>query len=253
MRTGEIGAQAEFAMRLLAEAGIVPGLRVLDAGCAAGTLSRLIASIVGESGEVVGVDKHSTMINVARELTEEMGHKNVTFVEGELDDVVPTLGQFDAVAGRRILMYLSNPVDTLGVLRSALKPGGVAVFQESDATLVPGSIEPMPLHDQVTGWIWKAAEMEGADLHMGFKLPALFHEALFTVDSFRAEPVLELPGTENAMVYKVRQMIPQILWHKVASLEDLGVETLAYRLSEERSPDKVYVSDMAFGITGRKP
>jgi hypothetical protein len=150
-------------------------------------------------------------------------------------------------------MYLSNPVDTLGVLRSALKPGGVAVFQESDATLVPGSIEPMPLHDQVTGWIWKAAEMEGADLHMGFKLPALFHEALFTVDSFRAEPVLELPGTENAMVYKVRQMIPQILWHKVASLEDLGVETLAYRLSEERSPDKVYVSDMAFGITGRKP
>jgi SAM-dependent methyltransferase len=243
----------EFTVRLLAEAGIAPGMRVLDAGCSSGMMSLLIASIVGETGEVVGVDKHDTMIHVARELTEESGHENVTYVEGELDEVVPTLGQFDAVAGRQILMYLANPVATLGVLRGALKPGGVAVFQESDATVVPGSIESMPLHDQVTDWIWKTAELEGADLHMGFKLPASFHEALFTVDSFRAEPVLEVPGTENAMVFKLRTMLPHILWHQVASVRELDLETLAFRLSEERTPDRVYISDMAFGIAGRKP
>src|SRR3954470_17343753 len=52
--------------RFLKEAGIEPGMRVLDVGCGAGDTSFLAAEMVGESGEVVGIDRASAAIDVAR-------------------------------------------------------------------------------------------------------------------------------------------------------------------------------------------
>ncbi len=39
------------------EAGIVPGMRALDVGSGAGDVAFLAADIVGDTGEVVGVDR----------------------------------------------------------------------------------------------------------------------------------------------------------------------------------------------------
>ncbi|MFG1934251.1 methyltransferase domain-containing protein [Mycobacterium sp. NPDC048908] len=42
--------------RLLATAGIEPGMRVLDIGCGPGDVSMLIAEFVGPTGNVGGID-----------------------------------------------------------------------------------------------------------------------------------------------------------------------------------------------------
>ena len=42
--------------QLLQEAGLRPGMRVLDIGCGSGDVSFLAASLVGPAGRVVGVD-----------------------------------------------------------------------------------------------------------------------------------------------------------------------------------------------------
>src|SRR5262245_22741201 len=52
--------------RLLREAGIAPGMRVLDVGSGAGDVAFLAAELVGTSGEVVGVDLAPTAVEVAR-------------------------------------------------------------------------------------------------------------------------------------------------------------------------------------------
>jgi SAM-dependent methyltransferase len=63
-------AQARFiepiTRRFFVEAGIAPGMSVLDVGCGAGDVSFLAAELVGESGEVVGVDAASEPITLAR-------------------------------------------------------------------------------------------------------------------------------------------------------------------------------------------
>jgi cyclopropane fatty-acyl-phospholipid synthase-like methyltransferase len=43
--------------RLLRQAGLKPGMRVLDLGCGIGDVSLLAAGVVGPSGLVVGVDQ----------------------------------------------------------------------------------------------------------------------------------------------------------------------------------------------------
>ena len=46
---------------------IKPGYKVLDMGCGTGELTRFLAELVGEDGEVVGVDPDEERIRVAKE------------------------------------------------------------------------------------------------------------------------------------------------------------------------------------------
>jgi ubiquinone/menaquinone biosynthesis C-methylase UbiE len=135
-----------FTERLLKDAGISIGMKVIDIGCGNGEVSFLVSKLVGESGEVVGVDLDNQAITAARKRSEESECNNVTFVEGKISEVVPTLNLFDAAVGRRILMYLDDPVETLKNIARILRPGGLLAFQESDSTMVPCSLVSMPLH-----------------------------------------------------------------------------------------------------------
>jgi tRNA A58 N-methylase Trm61 len=53
----------------LIEAGIAPGMRVLDVGSGAGDVAFLAAELVGPSGQVVGVDRS---LNAIERITQEM-------------------------------------------------------------------------------------------------------------------------------------------------------------------------------------
>ena len=53
--------------RLLREAGIAPGMRVLDLGCGAGDVALLAAEMVGPNGAVVGIDRNDDALAAARE------------------------------------------------------------------------------------------------------------------------------------------------------------------------------------------
>src|ERR1700722_3576073 len=48
-----------FTERLMKNAEIGPGMRVLDLGCGAGDVSMLAAELVGPSGSVVGIDRNA--------------------------------------------------------------------------------------------------------------------------------------------------------------------------------------------------
>jgi len=68
---------AESPARLLRLAGIQPGMRALDIGCGAGDVTMQIASIVGESGHVTGVDADADVLAVARERAQDAGLRAV--------------------------------------------------------------------------------------------------------------------------------------------------------------------------------
>jgi cyclopropane fatty-acyl-phospholipid synthase-like methyltransferase len=57
---------APYTRALLLEAGVGPGMRVLDVGCGAGDVSLLAAELVGPSGEVVGLDINARALELAR-------------------------------------------------------------------------------------------------------------------------------------------------------------------------------------------
>ena len=48
------------------EAGVAPGMRVLDVGSGAGDVAFLVAGLVGPAGEVVGTDRSAAALAAAR-------------------------------------------------------------------------------------------------------------------------------------------------------------------------------------------
>src|SRR3990170_3632973 len=66
---------------------IEPGERVLDLGSGAGTDSLVAAQRVGPAGSVTGIDMTPEMLEKARTGASVAGASNVTFVEGEVEQL----------------------------------------------------------------------------------------------------------------------------------------------------------------------
>ena len=115
--------------RLLEDAGIQEGMRILDVGCGAGDVALLAAARVGPHGSVIGVDRNPELIAQARDRAQRLGLAQLSFVNADLHEL-PFQRDFDAVVGRLILCHMADPVETLRVLARHVRVGGLAVFQE---------------------------------------------------------------------------------------------------------------------------
>jgi SAM-dependent methyltransferase len=245
---------AEMTERLLVDAGIAAGMRVLDVGCGRGDVSLLVARLVGSQGAVLGVDRDARALEMARERVREAAVSNVTFTQGDVATLGAELGVFDAAVGRRVLMYLPDPVRALRRIIRVLRPGARVVFQEADATMVPASRVPLPLNALANRWVWQTVEREGGNLHMGFDLALTLEEAGLIVEEVRAEAIVQTPKLSHPVGAIIRAMMPRILAHGVATEAEINVDTLDQRLAEERERSHAtYVGDIAFGAWARVP
>lgn len=244
----------DFTRRLLVDAGIGPGMRVLDIGCGAGDVALFVAELVGEQGAVIGVDREAGPLVTGRERARERHLANVTFLQGDIDLLPADVGIVDAVVGRRVLMYQPDGVNAIQRLADSVRPGGLIVFQEHDSTMVPASLEPMPLHQRVAQWTWRTVEREGANIHMGMELHSTLTRAGLSVEQVRAEAIVQTPTARYDIATIVRAMLPRIVRHGVATEADIEIDTLAQRLDEERvRTNLTYIGDMKFGAWARKP
>lgn len=116
---------APVTARLLQDAGVASGRRVLDLGTGYGEPALSAAERVGEEGEVVGVDLSPAMLEVARRRAG--GRSNVSFVLGDNETTELAAG-FDAAVSRLGLMFVLDQPATFKAIRSLLVPGGVLAF-----------------------------------------------------------------------------------------------------------------------------
>lgn len=243
-----------FLRRLAEEAGVAPGARVLDIGCGQGETTRVLAALVGEAGDVVGVDRNPEAIALARGRDDLRSRANIRFIQADLLELPGEFTGFDAAIGRRVLMYVQDRRAALERIRQALRPGGVVAFQEHDPMVGPHLSDDLPLHRTIHQWMWRTVEREGADVAMGRKLQPALEQAGFVVEKALVEAAALAAGSEIAILRIVEAMIPRIVGRGVASAEEIGLETLARRLKAERdAAGATGLWDVAFGVVARRP
>jgi methionine biosynthesis protein MetW len=98
---------------------IPAGSRVLDVGCGAGVLARMLADKCG--AEFVGIEPDPARAARARERSLEVHLGSLT------DEIVREIGSFDIVLFADVLEHLPNPQSVLLLSRSALKPRGAVI------------------------------------------------------------------------------------------------------------------------------
>ena len=101
-----------------------PGERVLDLGSGAGTDSLIAAQMVGEHGQVTGIDMTPEMLAKARAAAREMGAANVEFVESEAERLPFPDESFDVVISNGVIDLIPDKDAVFAELSRVLVPGG---------------------------------------------------------------------------------------------------------------------------------
>jgi Methylase involved in ubiquinone/menaquinone biosynthesis len=245
-----INQREDFTYRLLMDAGIKKGFRVLDVGCGSGDVTLLAAAIVGDDSEVIGFDTNDAALDIARNSAVERHILNAKFIKAEINELPQDIGLFDAIVGRRVLMYQPDATHSVKSLLPYLKTNGLVIFQESDSM---GSFKNMdlPLHTQAQTWIWDTVAKEGGNVHIGLNLYSVFKQSGLTIAQVRAEAVLQTPETGSDLAWVVKMMLPRIIQSGTAGQKEINIDLLEERLNSERqNADTVFVRDMTFGIWG---
>jgi ubiquinone/menaquinone biosynthesis C-methylase UbiE len=115
--------------RILEEAGIKPGDRVLDYGCGPGAYITDTAEMVGKSGQVCALDMHPLALKRVQRIAGRRGLTNVDTICSDCYTDLPD-GSVDVVLLHDIFHMLSDPQAVLTELRRVLKPGGVLSFSD---------------------------------------------------------------------------------------------------------------------------
>ena len=226
----------ESTRRLCQRAGITEGMRVLEIGSGAGDVALTLAERVGPAGQVVGVDVNAAILDTARQRATDAGMQNLEFIAGDARTLTFS-DKFDAVVGRFVLMYMSDPVEAFTRFIAHLKPGGIAAFQEPEYTLYPAFRHPdTPLMNQLITWILDVFAHSGAHLDMGIGLYRAFVDAGLPPPTMHLESPIGAEKTWAGYRYMAtifQSLLPLLEKYGLATAEQVGVETLASRIRQE--------------------
>ena len=226
----------ESTQRLCKRAGVTEGMRVLEVGSGAGDVALTLAELVGPEGWVVGVDLNPAILETARQRATDAGIQNVEFVAGDARTLAFT-DKFDAIVGRFVLMYMVDPGKAFAQLITHLKPGGIAAFQEPEYTLYPAFLHPdTPLMNQLIKWILDVFEHSGAHLDTGIGLYRAFVDAGLPPPTMHLESPIGAAKTWAGYRYMAtifQSLLPLLEKYRLATVEQVDVDTLAARIRKE--------------------
>lgn len=203
--------------RFFSAAGLGRGMRVLDVGSGIGDVAFLTSELVGDVGEVIGVERVPTALRVARQRANALALSNVTFLDGDPADLEFDR-RFDAIVGRYILLFQTDPAAWLSGLLRHLVPGGVVVFQEPEWARAH-SAPRVPSWERCCRLLVDSFTAGGADTEMGTKLPAVYAAAGLPTPKLAMETVIGAGAGSAKQVHFTTDVLVTLL----PELERLGL------------------------------
>jgi len=244
---------------LLVNAGITKGMRVIDFGSGSGDVSIMLSEMVGDTGEVIAVERAEDALDRAKKRVDSLGIKNIRFIEGDENDLSGKLKdkKVDAVFGRLILIHQSDAVNAFCKICENLKPGGIVVFQEAD--IVAGFwAEPfLPLMSQIYDWLIRAFLAHGIHGNISSVIVNAFDKVGIVDRHIVREGIVQSGPDANGYDYyadAARASLPVMIKYEIATAEQVDVDTLAERLRAEAVEHNAsFIPLYLTGAYGRMP
>lgn len=132
---------AKDAGQIIINCSITPGKKVLEAGIGSGSLTTVLASIVGETGQVISYDIREDFIEHAKKNLSTTRLLNRVTTKNK--DVTTGIEENDLDV---IILDMPNPWDAIVHAYNALKPGGYLCTYSPLISQVEQSVKEMQKH-----------------------------------------------------------------------------------------------------------
>jgi arsenite methyltransferase len=153
-------------------AGIQPGHTVLDLGAGAGIDAFVARRLVGEAGQVYGVDMTPDMVAKARANVQKLGYQNVEFRLGEIERLPFERDSIDVVISNCVLNLVPDKVRAFAEIYRVLRPG--AHFCVSD--IVASAPLPESIRDATSLYVGCVAGAESEANYLAIVANAGFRD-----------------------------------------------------------------------------
>lgn len=163
---------------MLLQAGLKPGMNVLDLACGPGVVSCHMAREVAP-GRVLGADLSPDLLAAAAEVKAREGQDNVSFSQADVYNLDLPPDEFDFVYARFLFQHLIEPVKALENIRRTTKPGGrVCISDVDDQWLMVWPDRPS--FARFTARAAEGQAANGGDRLVGRKIGDYLHRAGFS-------------------------------------------------------------------------
>jgi SAM-dependent methyltransferase len=262
-RYGTTGTEffTDMGGRLVDQAEVRPGMRVLDVGCGKGAVTIPAARLAGERGTVHAIDLAAPMVDATQARVRKLGLANVTVQRGDAEDPGSCPGwppcSFDVVLAGYVIQFLPHPELAARRWWSLLRPGGTVAFSwglAQDPAWVP-VMAAVDAHvpDGVPGFeaFFRRPPFTGIDPVEQILTSSGYHRVdTVTVET---ETVYDSPGHWWAAC---RSQAPwAISWRHILPAQLKVALTQAFTALEGlRGPDGTFTRTLRFALTtGHKP
>jgi 2-polyprenyl-3-methyl-5-hydroxy-6-metoxy-1,4-benzoquinol methylase len=135
-------------LAFLAQSGVTPTGRILDAGCGGGGMP---LSFAEETAQVVGIDLVDRFRDAGTRLADEKQLANLAFLQADGTALPFAAASFDAVLSHAVIEHVADAGEYLVQCRRVLKPGGwmylsTAPYLSFAGAHLPRLKIPVPLH-----------------------------------------------------------------------------------------------------------
>lgn len=177
--------------------GLRPNLRVLDAGCGSGAVTRKISRLVYPE-TVVGMDIDPIFIEQAGKDAVNRGIENIQFDLGNIDSMDYEEESFDLSYCRLVLMHVSDPVRSVKEMRRVTRSGGYVAVSDVEDDLMTA------YPDTPISWdVWKKygeyVARKGMDRHIGRQLYSILTRAGLESVSIHPMPLFATAADREAL------------------------------------------------------
>lgn len=220
------------------------GFQILDVGCGTGDLIWPVATLVGNSGRVVGIDNSQIMIDEAKRRMADFGLP-LDFQVGNAESLNFADNTFDICNATYLFMHLQSPQQALKEMVRVTRPGGLVSVTDLDweTILIASSDRNLTRRilnnfcDNITnGWI-------------GRELPGMFKECGLAEVTVNARTQTKTQISENSPFHPFRFVHKALTRQIVSQAEaDTWLEEQQKRIEEGR----FFYSRTTFRVTGRK-
>lgn len=202
--------------------------KVLDVGCGPGIDTGALATLVGSSGLVCGVDNDPRMIE---EAVEEAVNDNTHHFRSDADNLPFPDYFFDACRSERLFQHLNEPDKTIAEMARVTKHGGRIVVADTDwGTLSTNTSKPETERAL-------SRHFSGGMLNNGYSGRSLYE--LFVLQGLseveiEVKPVFTFSYDLYKIISQAERVQKEALKHGLVTENDLSELNADYELKDEK-------------------